>query len=55
VYTDGYEIWGNAMADYAPEVVEFVQENYTLMPGVDNVYVWNAYYDEACVKAGIVN
>ena len=41
--------WGYQITDYAPELVAFVDENYTSLNGLGygNVYVRNDYYAEA--------
>ena len=49
VYRSDYEIWGNYMRDYAPEVWQFMEENYTQLDEAKfpALYVKNEYLDEA--------
>lgn len=46
----GYSLWGYAIADYAADLIAFIDENYTPLDKYlqNTVYVLNSYYDEAC-------
>ncbi len=46
LYSPEQECWGYKMADYAPELIEFVNKHYTNY--YEDIYVRNDYYKEAC-------
>lgn len=50
VFDRNMATWGYALRDYAPELIEFIDSNYTPLSKYmqDIVYVLNSYYDEAC-------
>ena len=47
---ENYCAWNYPLADYAPELIAFVHENYKPLSkyGCETVFVLNSYYDEAC-------
>ncbi len=48
LYYSEHVVWGYKMRDYAPELVEFIESNYSpLGRGTVTVWVLNSYYDEA--------
>jgi len=50
VLNKDYAIWGYPIEDFAQDLIDFVEENYTPLSNYsqDHVYVLNSYYDEAC-------
>lgn len=53
IYSPTFECCGHKIQDYAPELGEYFEGSYTLLPDTDSLYVRNDYYDEACKKIGI--
>lgn len=51
VFNRDSAIWGYSMQDYAPEINDFIQENYTNLDpiGHGDLYIRNDYYEEALV------
>ena len=48
IYQPGFELWNQKQEDYAPELAEIMEEDYTLYPSYSGViYIRNDYYDEA--------
>lgn len=47
LYAQESECWGYKLTDYAPELVNFMQEKYTRY-GDTIIYIRNDYYEEAC-------
>ena len=54
IYNPNAEVWGHYIQDYAPEMGEYLAENYTNYPGT-SIYILNSYYDEACSKINLKN
>ncbi len=50
VFSEEFEVWGHKQSVYAPEVIQFIKENYTLLPDTGYIYVLNDYYEEAVKK-----
>lgn len=50
VFSPDISTWGYALSDYAPELLEYVEDNYMAMTVIDQpmLYVRNDYYNEAC-------
>lgn len=48
VYTEDYVCWGAKMSEYAPEAYNFIEENYTYLPGTEQIWVRNEDYAESC-------
>ena len=53
IFEEDYESFGLRMQDYAPEAYTYITDNYSVVPGSDQIWVRNDYYDEACAKLGI--
>ena len=48
IYYQDLTIWGYHIDDYAPELVDFIESNYTqLERGTSTIWVLNSYYEEA--------
>lgn len=47
IYYRDHNCWGFPMADYAPELVAYMDEHYTQYDGTE-IYIRNDYYEEAC-------
>lgn len=49
IYNPDYAIWDYQVKDYAPEICNYIEENYTrlLVPSLTDLYVRNDLYDEA--------
>lgn len=50
LFNKDHEVWGHKFSDYAPKVMNYINDNYTLIPNTSNVYVLNEYYEEALEK-----
>jgi len=51
LYYPELNIWGYSMRSYAPDLVQFIESNYTMIGrGTVTVWVLNSYYDEAMQK-----
>lgn len=50
-----WEVWGYRLEDYAPELLSFVENNYTRLEGGGYSVLWvrNDYYDEALELLGL--
>lgn len=49
IYNPEAEVWGYYIKDYAPEMGEYLAENYTNYPGT-SLYIRNDYFEEASKK-----
>lgn len=49
IYNPGSVVWDYRIQDYAPQIGEYLAENYTNYPG-SFIYIINDYYDEAYSK-----
>lgn len=48
LYYEDLTVWGHSMRSYAPELVAFIESNYTKLGyGTSTVWVLNSYYEEA--------
>jgi hypothetical protein len=55
VFQPDWNVWGFSISDYAPELVAYVEENYSATGGnyLENLYIRNDYLDEAKKLLGI--
>ncbi len=52
LFSPGHEVWGHKITDYAPDLVEFIQSNYTCLDYIGQPVIWvhNSYIDEVNQK-----
>jgi hypothetical protein len=55
IFQPDWSVWGFSILDYAPELVAYVEENYSATGGnyLENLYVRNDYLDEAKKLLGV--
>lgn len=52
IYDSEYEIWGYKITEYAPEICDFIEKNYTqlLIGSISKLYIRNDLYEDAINK-----
>jgi len=53
VYDEDISVWGYRFGDFAADMCEYFEENYTLLDGFTTIHVRNDYYEEACRIVGV--
>lgn len=48
LFSSSHDVWGNAITNYAPELVDFIYSNYVCLSYIDQPLIWvhNSYIDE---------
>ena len=52
VYDENFDVWGNRFGDFAADMCEYFEENYTLLDGYSQIHVRNDYYEQAISVLG---
>lgn len=57
MYDENLSTWGYNIKEYAPEIQQFLNDNYTRLDnfGYSNLYVRNDYYNEAAEKLSAIS